>query len=121
MLEDETGGTGLHPGIGNTRSVGACEFRVGIIDRSAVLTEADHDGIIGRGTLTLAREDDTFSCDIHLMNESLIAEGIDDPIEGCEIHFFRVDESLLEIRKSYTIRLAEHFDEAFSRFGNTRE
>jgi hypothetical protein len=57
-----------------------------IIYGTTVLTEADRDSISLSWILTLTREYHTLSCDCHLMDESLVSEGIDDAVERREVH-----------------------------------
>ncbi len=108
-------------GIGHTRDIGARELGMHVIDSSAILTEADRDCIFTSRMITLAGEYDPFTCDRHLMDQSLIAKCIDDPIERREIHSIvsLTDELLLQIGEGDTRRLSELFDEALAGEGDT--
>ena len=91
-------------GIGHARDIGACELGMSIIDRSTVLAEADRDSIFTSRMITLAGEYDAFTRDRHLMDQSLIAKCIDDPIECREIHpiVSLTDKFLLQIGEGDT-------------------
>ncbi len=87
-----------------------------VIDCPTILAEADRDSIFTGCVITLAGEYDAFTRDRHLMDQSLIAKCIDDPIECREIHAIvsLADEFLLQIGEGDTSRLTELFDEALA-------
>ena len=108
--------------IGDTRDIWACELGMGVIDSTTILTEADRDSIILLRMITLAWEYYTFSCDRHLVDESFIAESINDTVERREVHTVVsfANELFLEIREGDASEFPELFDEALAREGNTR-
>lgn len=87
-----------------------------IIDRSTILTEAQTDSVICMGSLALAWEYHSFTCDRHLMDESLITKCIDDTIERREIHpiVSLSDERLLHLGECDASGFTELLDEAFA-------
>jgi hypothetical protein len=85
-----------------------------IVDRATVLTEADGDSVALLCSAALTREDDPLTRYRHLVDESLLCEGIDDAIERREVHatISLSDERLLQLWEGDTRWCAEHFDEA---------
>ena len=109
--------------ISDTGDIWTCELGVGIMDGATILTEADRDGIISLCMITLAGEYHSFSGDRHLVNESLISEGIDDTIERCEIHpvVSLANKLFLQICEGDAGGLPEFFDETFARQSDARD
>ena len=93
-----------------------------VIDGSTVFAECDSDSIVWCSVGTLAWKNNPFSCDCHLMDESLCLECIDDAIEGREIHAwlsFFSDESIFEFGECDTRTTSEHLDKSLALFGDS--
>ena len=92
-----------------------------VIYSSTVLTKSDGDGIVRSGIATLTWKYQSLSSNCHFMDESLHFEGVDDTIEGCEIHprlSLFSDEFLFEVRESDTRVRSEDFYKSFALFCN---
>lgn len=92
-----------------------------IIYCTTIFTESDRDCIMGHSITALACENQSFSCYIHLMDESLILECIDDTVECCEIHttISFSYKLFFEIWKGNSLVFTKSFNEPLSLFRDT--
>lgn len=122
LLSDDTCLTALYPCIGLTHRVWWWEASMLIIYSTTVLTESDRDRIVWSRFTTLTWEDESLSCDRHLMDQSLWLKRIDNTIESREIHatVSLSDEFFFEVGEGDTWTLSKYFDKSFSLFGDAR-
>ncbi len=108
-LPYDASGTTFYAGMRFTLGIVLCERFMFVIDGSAIFAKNERNGIMISCVICLAGKQHSFVCDIHLMNEVLCFEGIDNAIEGCEIHVFRsfADEEFFEFGKSRLWVLAD--------------